>query len=257
MTVPARIQYDTVGVPSTLPPSEEGLEGSDDGPPRVAVVVDDLGWQKEMAPYYDEINQPLTMAVLPSRPYSLELYNRWKDKFEFIIHMPMEPEGYPRDDPGRSALMTSMNDAAIREQLTSVLRKYPEVRGLNNHMGSEFTATPSSMRSVMAVLDEHSMYYLDSRTSSESVAFSVGQSLGVPVLSNDVFLDHVDRDYESVRQQFEELIRIAREEGRAIGIGHFQSEATARVLRNMMKRYADRGIDFVTLGEIVRGTLGQ
>lgn len=252
--MPVDVRYDTTGISPSVPPSDTPTEFSGDATPRVAVVVDDLGWQKEMATYYDEIKQPLTMAVLPSRPYSLELYERWEDKFEFIVHMPMEPEDYPRNDPGRSALMTSMSNEAIRDQLKTVLRKYPKVRGLNNHMGSEFTATSSSMRSVMSVLEERSMYYLDSRTSSESVAYSVGRSLGVPVLSNDVFLDHADRDYGSVRRQFERLVRIAREEGRSIGIGHFQSEATARVLRNMMSRYADRGIQFVTLGEIVRGT---
>lgn len=223
----------------------------------MAVVVDDLGWQKEMAPLYDEIDQPLTMAILPERPYSEELYHRWKDRHEFIIHMPMEPEGYPRDDPGRSALMTSMSGEEIRRQLEEVLRRYPKVRGLNNHMGSKFTSTPSSMRSVMSVLDSRGMYYLDSRTSAESVAFSVGRKAGVPVLTNDVFLDHVNRDYQSVRRQFEKLIEIAREEGRAIGIGHFQSGATARVLRDLMPVYARRGVEFVTLGEIVRGSPSQ
>ncbi|MFB6226737.1 MAG: divergent polysaccharide deacetylase family protein [bacterium] len=223
-----------------------------EGPPKVAIVIDDLGWQTESARYFEQLQQPITMAVLPSRPYSKELYNRFKNKFEFIVHMPMEPKGYPGDDPGKSALMTSMTSAEVKEKLRSVLQTYPDVRGINNHMGSAFTADQDGMNNVMSVLAPRGMYYLDSKTSASSVAVSTARKHGVPVLTNDVFLDHTNRDYSTIRNQFEKTIQTARSNGFAIAIGHFQSTVTGKVLQDLMPRYADRGIEFVTLSRLVR-----
>ncbi len=217
----------------------------------VAVVIDDMGWSNEAASIFSIIRKHLTFAVLPERPHSRSLYEKWKNDSEFIVHMPMEPQGYPEDDPGKRALMTDMSEMKVRSRLRSVLDRYPDVSGMNNHMGSQFTQNTKLMGTVMDVLKERGLFYLDSRTSSASVALEVGQRKNIPVLRNQVFLDNEQLE-EAVERQLAKLVRIAREEGRAIGIGHFQSTATARVLRQKIPEYRDRGIQFVGLSRILR-----
>jgi polysaccharide deacetylase 2 family uncharacterized protein YibQ len=218
--------------------------------PRIAIVIDDLGWNLRTASLYDQIQVPLTMALLPERPRSRDLYNRWKNKFEFIIHVPMEPKGYPEDDPGRMALMTDMSSEEIHRRLRLILKNYPMAVGINNHMGSAFTTERDLMRAVMDVLKERGLYYFDSGTTAGSLALQVARKVGVRAMENQVFLDHT-RSAEFVNKQLDELVRIAREEGQAVGIGHVQSMTTARVLEERLPQIESRGIQFVPLSELM------
>lgn len=224
--------------------------------PRVAIVIDDLGWDRGSADVYEEIDQPLTMALMPGRPYSQWFYDRWGDRYEFLVHMPMEPLGYPGDDPGELALMTAMSDREVERRVRSIVRRYPKAVGFNNHMGSAFTQNRAGMNALMKELARHNLFYLDSLTTSSSVAEPVGDKWGVPVVENQVFLDR-ERTESAVRDQLKKLIARARERGSAIGIGHVQSLPTARVLREEMPRYAREGIDFVPLSDLVHARVAR
>lgn len=219
-------------------------------PPRIAIVIDDLGWDPRTAQLYDRVSVPLTMALLPERPRSQMFYERWKHQFEFIIHMPMEPEGYPSDDPGKGALMTSMDREQIRDHLQNVLETYPRALGINNHMGSAFTADRERMSYVMEFLSERDLYYFDSGTSAKSKALELANRWNVPVIKNHVFLDN-QRDRESIHNQLETLVDRARDKGSAVGIGHIQSQKTAEVLARQLPQLEKRGIEFVPLSEMV------
>ncbi len=218
--------------------------------PKVAIVIDDLGWSTEAVPVLEEISAPLTMALLPKRPESMNLYRRWIDRFEFILHMPMEPEGYPDDDPGEQALFTSMSGEEIRKTLDAVLERYPRVVGMNNHMGSEFISYRPGMEVVMEVLARRNLFFLDSNTTAASVAMDVAPRHNVPAVKNNVFLD-LRTDKEHIRGQFRRLIDRAVEKGAAIGIGHIQSYNTALVLRELIPEYKQEGIEFVYLSELI------
>jgi polysaccharide deacetylase 2 family uncharacterized protein YibQ len=235
------------------PPAENRPKQSlqRDTGPRVAIVIDDIGWSTRTIPIYESMNQPLTLAILPGRPHSESVYKRWKNRFEFIVHMPMEPIGYPEDDPGAMALMTTMSPSDVRQHLLSILERYPAVAGINNHMGSKFTQNRSLMDVVMDVLNRKDKFYMDSRTSAESVAVPVANSNGVPVISNDVFLDN-RKSHEYIRGQLKELVDTARDHGSAVGIGHFQTVETAQVLKEQMPRYVKKGVNFVRLSQLVR-----
>ncbi len=223
---------------------------SDRSSPRVAIVIDDLGWVKSTVPILESIDAPLTMGLMPGRPHSRELYRRWKDQFEFILHMPMEPLGYPVDDPGEYALFTEMSGREIKNNILQFLNRYPRIVGINNHMGSAFTADPAGMEAVMQVLSERGLYYLDSNTNPNSVAGKLAAAHGVSFLKNQVFLDR-KTDPRYIDNQLKKLVRLARRRGEAIGIGHIQSENTARVLAHRIPQYQKQGIEFVSLSEIV------
>lgn len=217
---------------------------------RVALVIDDLGWKTETISILKQVNVPVTLAILPGRPKSRELYRRLVDQFEVILHMPMEPKSFPKNDPGSESLFTSMTEQEIRETLTGVLERYPRVVGMNNHMGSEFVGYRKGMEVVMEILSDHNLFFLDSNTTPHSLAMDVASRFNVPAVKNNVFLDsRSDKDH--IRGQFHKLIRKARNDGAAIGIGHIQNLNTAQVLRELIPIYQLRGVDFVNLSELV------
>ncbi len=228
------------------------LGESDPDRPRVAIVIDDLGYEMGTVETFESISQDLTMAVIPDRPYSDELYERWKNEFEFLVHMPMEPRDFPEVDPGENALFLGMNGSEIRRRVRQSLRRYPSAVGMNNHMGSAFTGDAESMRHVLRVLSEEGMFFLDSNTTRDSVVSRVASELNVPVGVNRVFLDNV-QSREHIAAQLETLIDRARREGQAIGIGHVQSMETARVLADRLPDYEEE-VQFVPVSEIITGS---
>lgn len=195
------------------------------------------------------------MALLPGRPHSDWFYRKWKERFEFIIHMPMEPEDYPREDPGKLALLVAMSPDQIVRRVDNVLDRYPAAVGLNNHMGSAFTQHRPGMSALMKVLARRDLFYLDSRTSRDSLGVTAAHGEQVPVVSNQVFLDH-ERRASFVRRQLDRLVSIARQQGTAIGIGHIQSEVTARVLSRRLPHYRREGVTFVPLSQVVAARTG-
>jgi len=224
--------------------------------PRVALVIDDLGWGSRAIPVLEQISVSLTMALLPNRPKSDQLYRRWIDQFEFILHMPMEPENYPEIDPGTHALFTSMSKEEIRETVTGALNRYPRVVGMNNHMGSKFVAYREGMEVVMEVLAERNLFFLDSGTTRKSVALDVAPRFNVPAVKNTIFLDSFT-DKKHIRNQFHELVTRAQKNGAAVGIGHIQHPNTALVLKELIPIYRSRGVEFVSLSKLVELPLLQ
>lgn len=230
--------------------SDDVEVSGDTGSPRVAIVIDDLGWEIETVSLFDQVEVPLTMSILPGRPRSRYLYEHWRGKHEFILHIPMEPLDYPTADPGEFALMTEMSDLKIRDRLQGMLKRYPRVVGANNHMGSAFVRNSDGMKVLMNVLSANGLFYLDSRTGPGSVVPEVAGRNGVPFDESDVFLDG-KVELNHVEKQFERLIEVARSRGEAVGIGHIQNPETARVISRLAPEYREEGVDFVFLSELM------
>jgi polysaccharide deacetylase 2 family uncharacterized protein YibQ len=160
----------------------------------------------------------------------------------------MEPKNYPEFDPGPGALMVGMKDQEIRKTLRNHLARITGARGVNNHMGSLFTEKKKKMAVVMGELRKRGLFYVDSRTSSETVAFRAAKKAGVPVACRSVFLDN-DLSARAMRFQMERLLGVARHGGRAVGIAHPHPE-TCKFLE---KHAADleRKVRVVPVSELV------
>ena len=169
---------------------------------------------------------------------------------EIILHLPMEPQGYPDKDPGPGALMVGMDEGGIDALLDRDLRGLPAVAGLNNHMGSAATSDPVTMAALMKVLKRRDLFFLDSLTTSRSVAYREARREGVRALRNRTFLDYDLDNPERIRHNLEVLAASARKHGFAVGIGH-PHPVTAEVLAREIPRLEREGIRFVTLSELL------
>jgi polysaccharide deacetylase 2 family uncharacterized protein YibQ len=156
---------------------------------------------------------------------------------ETMLHLPMEPIGYPSVNPGDGVLLVSMDKETILEVLNDDLKQTPFVVGANNHMGSRFTENAEKMAIVLEELKKQGLYFVDSRTNSGTVAFKTAQKMALKAAKRDIFLDN-DLSENALKIQMERLLSVARHKGRAIGIGHPHQE-TLSLLKKYQSVLAD------------------
>jgi polysaccharide deacetylase 2 family uncharacterized protein YibQ len=237
------------GLAGGAPPSAAQAPVPDPGPPAVALIIDDLGNQLSSGLEAVALPGSINYSFLPHTPFAQRLAGAARAAGgEVLLHLPMESDGGKLLGPGglTAGLSREQFATTIAEDLASV----PYVRGVNNHMGSLLTRHPEPMHWLMQALKaNHAGYFIDSRTTPDSVAEHAARAAGLPTLSRDVFLDH-DVNPESIEAQFDRLLSLARERGTAIGIGHPYPE-TLEILARRLPELERRGIRLVHLSDLI------
>jgi polysaccharide deacetylase 2 family uncharacterized protein YibQ len=201
--------------------------------PQVAIIIDDLGYDHKLAEKLCELNAVFTFSILPYSPFQDSIANLSRARgLEVMLHLPMEPIEYPAVNPGPGTLLTSMTPDQLIHQLKEDLKAVPYIKGVNNHMGSKMTAESSQMYQIFSVLKERNLYFIDSRTTSQTLCKSSARLFQIPFAQRDVFLDHL-QDAEFIHRQIKELVRVARRNGYAVGIGH-PHLITYNILRELL-----------------------
>ena len=198
--------------------------------PVVAIIIDDIGFDKKMAGDLSNLNKNITFSVFPDAPFSREIASRLHKKgIHIMLHLPMEPVEYPRIKPGPGAILADMAPDQVLSVLRSDIKRIPYIQGVNNHMGSRITTMSDKMRQIFTILKEKKLFFIDSRTTRDSVCRPCAHLLQIPFAQRDVFLDNIQSD-AYIKKQLKELIRIAEKHGTAIAIGH-PYKATLKALK--------------------------
>lgn len=207
--------------------------------PEIAIIIDDIGYDKDVTEKLIRLNSSLTFSVLPYGTFSQKAAKLATDKgYEIMLHLPMEPVEYPGVDPGPGALLTDMAPDELIRQLETDLNLIPYVKGINNHMGSKMTASSDQINQIFSILKKRGLYFIDSKTTNRSVCKPSAQMFKVPYSERDVFIDH-KQDREFIKNQIELLIHIAEKHGASIGIAHHH-EITYEVLSDMLPELKKR-----------------
>jgi len=222
--------------------------------PAIAIIIDDIGYRRADGLRALALPGALAYAVLPFTPYGVEQAALARDKgSEVLLHLPLEAQSgvlHPaaiRIDDDRAALARRFRDAMLF---------LPDVDGINNHQGSLVTASRREMNWLMSEISAlGGLYFVDSKTSSMSVAYGTARSAGVPSTQRDVFLDDAP-GLEAAHRQFHRLIARAYKKGTALAIGHPHPQ-TLSVLEAELPRLADYGVRLVSPGELIREQNGQ
>jgi len=211
-------------IPLTLPPpTHKG--------PKMVVVIDDIGENMKVLKGLLKLDFPVTLAVWPHATHtrkSVDLITQ--SKRDLIIHFPMEPRGYPRYNPGDDALFISMSKDEIEKQVAKNLAVIPEAIGVNNHMGSRFTANTQGMNTALAAFKRNGLFFLDSLTTGKSVARSSADEAGIPFYVRDIFIDNV-KDVNAIIHQLKKAENVALKKGYSIAIGHPYKETLAALTK--------------------------
>ena len=214
------------GVPSGRP--EDPAAPERPRPVRLAVVIDDVGYNLDDLKPFLQFPGPLAFAVLPRLPHSREAAAMIRDAGkELLLHCHMEPVN--GEDSGPGTLRTGQSAEAIANDLALNLDTVPRALGLNNHMGSRFSADEPSMRALMASIQDKGLFYLDSRTTPDTVGRKLAEEYGIPFLARDIFIDN-ERSEAYIRTALLEGLKIAERKGYAVLIGHIYSELILGVL---------------------------
>lgn len=217
--------------------------------PRVAIIIDDMGNQHQIGEKLLELDLNLSFAFLPYASFTREQANTaWLKGRDILAHMPMEPKD-SRWDPGPGALHVDDSMEQLVLSIEKNIALVPHAMGVNNHMGSLFTEDRQAMRYFLEVVRDKKLFFIDSVTSSASIAMQEAMNMGVKTAGRHVFLDNT-HNTEDICRQLVALINVARKKGFAIGIGH-PGEATLTALIRCRKTLLEN-VQLVGVNELVK-----
>ncbi len=218
---------------------------------RAAILIDDLGYDLQVAIQLIALQEPLTFAILPGERYSKIIAEKvTKTGYEVLLHQPMEPLDYPKNNPGKRAILINMTSAQVKAMLLKNISDIPFVVGVNNHMGSKVTENEPKMQEVMDILKEHNLFFVDSRTSNKSVAYKTAKKMGLRAAYNQVFLDN-ENNLEYIKKQLDLAAKIAMKNGRVVAIGHCERKETLLALQEKLPEFKKMGIIIVPVSQLV------
>ncbi len=217
--------------------------------PKVALIVDDLGGDQRVFKLLKHMGIPLTLAILPAGEQARQMaLEAQAQGLEVMVHMPMEPKAYPSRNPGPHALMAAMDGQEAMRLIASQLDQFPQAVGANNHMGSKLTEDPRHMSVLMDALANRSMYFVDSLTSPNSVAYAMARQKGLRAYRRDVFVDN-SRNPDEIKEQFQVLLSLALKRGHALAIAHPYPETLA-LLPELHRLSKAQGIRWVKVSQL-------
>jgi polysaccharide deacetylase 2 family uncharacterized protein YibQ len=226
-----------------IPPKPPVVKG------KIAIVIDDWGYNLQNLDILDQIQYPLTISILPNLSYSKSVAEiLHKRGMEIILHLPMEPHEKFRLE--RNTILTSMDAQTIRKIIAEDLDNIYYAKGVSNHMGSKATEDVKTMTIVFDELRKRNLFFLDSIVSGRSICFNLARKMHLGFIKRDIFLDNKE-ETGYIRGQIHKLRNRARIYGKAVGIGH-NRQITLEVLKEVMPELEKQGYKFVFVSELVK-----
>jgi uncharacterized protein len=220
---------------------------------RVALVIDDCGLDRRRTERAIALPAAVTLSFLS---YAEDLPRQTaaarQAGHELLVHVPMQPLS-AHVDMGPNGLAIDQSHDEVLRRLRWDLDRFDGYVGINNHMGSRFTADPEAMHWVLGELKARGLLFLDSRTVGNSAGEVVAAAEDVPFAARDVFLDD-DQQAVAVEARLKEVEQVAKKKGTAIAIGH-PHDATLAALNGWIAGLSRQGIALVPLTEIVKARM--
>jgi uncharacterized protein len=212
-------------------------------------VIDDAGYSMSQLQPFLDLPFPLTIAVLPGLPNSERAARavRAAGK-ELILHQPMQAIG--GQNPGPGAVLLGMDRAEVERTIDANLATVPGAIGINNHMGSAVSADLDMMEEVAAVAKRRGIYYLDSRTTSDTTVPVAASREGIRYWERDVFLDNTP-DRASIQRAVEDGKKRSEKARPAIMIGHVWSAELAQTLTDLYPQLVSEGFSLSTISRFM------
>jgi polysaccharide deacetylase 2 family uncharacterized protein YibQ len=213
-------------------------------------IIDDAGNNlRELEPFL-RINYPFTIAVLPGLAHSAQAARLIRESGkEVLLHQPMEAIG--GQEPGPGAIYSNMSAEEIREVLSRNISEIGPVAGINNHQGSKITMDKEAMRTILAFCQERGIYFVDSRTTADTVVPDVAKQMGVRIAERNVFIDNEQNKDAMLRYITGGLTR-AQKNGSAVMIGHTWSADLASLLSEQFPGFIEQGYTLKSASDIIR-----
>ncbi len=226
--------------------------------PQLAIVVDDFGYFKgDLLDDFCKIKQPITFAILPDEANSRTVMLKANEtNHETIIHIPMEPMSYPKNNPGKNAIYVHLSKKEIIKRMEGYIKQLPLCIGANNHMGSLVTTDEDIMEIVLEVLKRQAMFFIDSRTTTSSVAFSTAQRMMIPSFENNLFLDSPDISDKTFNMKIEKLKKLSAKD-KVLIVTHCTNKKKINYLKKFITKAEKLGFEIVPVSKFFEYTLPE
>lgn len=213
----------------------------------ISIVIDDVGDNERLALRTLYLDKRVALSILPHTPHSRSIAMLAQQRGnDIMLHQPMESHTN-NHLLGPGPILTTSSRDELRKTLKQNIKSIPGVIGVNNHMGSKLTESPTQMAWVMSELSQMDLFFMDSRTSAKSIAAKTAKNWSVPSVTRHVFLDHVD-SIDAIRVQFNRLVKIAKKHGHAIAIGHPKPN-TLEFLEHALASLDDTGVELIAISD--------
>lgn len=220
------------------------------GNPKIALVFDDGGYSLSDLQHFLDLPFPLAVAVLPQLNNSVAAAQKIRAAGkELLLHQPMQAINL-KVDPGPGAITPTMHTYEIAEVVRQNIAQIGPVVGMNNHEGSLITESAPKIGAVLEVCKNTGIFFLDSRTTANSVVSQVAMEFGMNILERDIFLDNTP-NREDILKEFLKGVKVANRDGYAIMIGHIWSGSNlANLLEEVYPVLKSKGYTLVTPGDL-------
>ncbi len=217
---------------------------------RMAIIIDDFGYNKESISAFAALNRPITFAIIPYRPFSKEAAAKGLSSGnQVILHLPMEPLSQSAQSEALTVAV-NMSDDEIQNMVKQAIQSVPGIIGVNNHQGSRATADRRVMKEVLAVLKENHLFFVDSRTNSQSIAAETARQMGIKTGENELFLDNTD-EVSAVKAKLRAAQEMAIKHSTVTVIGHARMN-TAIAVKEMIPELESQGIQLVFVSQLLQ-----
>ncbi len=244
-----------VGLMAVLIGFSAGHDVNSRGGGQLAIVIDDFGLQRKGVSEMLALDCKLTLAIMPFLEHTEDdAEDALENGKEVIIHIPMQATTHDRPlSLGPRPIRINHSAEEIHDWITDALEDLPEAVGANIHMGTLCSTKEEIMCPVFESLQENGLYFLDSKTSSKSVCRRIAQEINIKFYENQVFLEHEQKNKAYVKKRLRKAMKIAREEGVCIAIGHVGNEGgviTAEAIRELLPECQESGVELVFVSEL-------
>ncbi|MGH9453831.1 MAG: divergent polysaccharide deacetylase family protein, partial [Terriglobia bacterium] len=218
---------------------------------QAAIIIDDLGQNLNAAHELAGLNYPLTFSIMPRVLYARETAElARRSGLEVMLHLPMQPRPASHARISSHEIRAGMSSDEVERTVEQDLGDVPFVAGVNNHMGSQATADPKLMAAVMTVLASRHLFFIDSRTTVDTVALDVARRRGIPSFYRSVFLDDT-RNVNYTLGQLRQFCDVVKKQGAAIAIGH-PYPTTLAALARFLPEFESEQIELVPASRLAR-----
>lgn len=217
---------------------------------QVAIIIDDMGYSLEAIHEICSFQKPLTVSILPFSPLAQETARiAHQNNLEVMLHLPLESISSNEENDIAGLIHSQMSEEEIRRTTYTDIEQVPYIKGVNNHMGSKITPNETFMNIILGIIKDRNLFFIDSRTSIKTIAYTVAQRMKIPSAYRHVFLDgEIQEDY--IKGQLIELFRRAQRNEKAVGIAH-PTDVTLRVLKENLHLVDKYKLELVFASQIV------
>ena len=224
---------------------------------KLAIVVDDFGIHNdELVEKFCKLDKNITFAILPDQKFSEHvMYRAAETGHETLIHIPMEPVSFPANNPGANAIFVHHSKREITKKMERFIKQLPLCIGANNHMGSLVTTNEEVMNTVLEVLKANNLFFIDSRTSNSSIAYSLAKRMMIPAFESSLFLDTPDVSSGTMKTKLDQLKSLAKNRDKILVITHCATSERYEYLVEFLKRVKKMDFELVPVSKLFENKL--